>query len=738
MKPASPSPKRINWPLSLGLLFVGLMLLLAIFGPALAPQNPMQENYTLRVDGNIRVPPYPPLKVPGYLLGTDRFGRDLLSRVLWGVRPTMLMVVTVALVRLFLGVILGLAAGWSRGRLARFLDSLISFALSIPVLIAALVGIFIVGIDRGLFAFIVGLSLTGWAETARLVGEQVRGLKSQIFVEAARALGASDRRILYRHVLRHILPLLTMLLSFEIGNTLLVSAELGFLGYYIGGGIWVEISDFVAVNAEGLPELGQLISSALFKLTDPSALLVVGGVISLGVLGFNLLGEGLRLRMSQAWLQGGRRFRLLTAEREAWLEERVLRPLSFWMEEHRLGIGVSLGLLLLALAAGIAHRAFSVQTLPVADSAFDVSAGHLWASERHDSFGTLWVPHRIETEPELLWNVSIPGGPSGGPAVSVDGAIYVAGREKVLIALDSTGGLIWQTPLEESPVGGPALDAEGRIFVSDARGGLSAFDPQGKFLWRLPISKGRGATSGPLTDAQGNIYLTIVDAVAAVSPQGNVLWYTGAADTYLEEPPRLSPDQRLVFLRKSAIQADGGSLVQIPIRPAQELLFSDPAFFTGANGQTYYRAGHEIIGWHDSSSGLVVDEPITWQHDNSVLLIPFDQGVTRNGLVWMFYTTTWTDSSMIWMDGQGRLLGNYPFPRINARLIAIGGNDEAYICNPTGANIECFAILPGAESPAWTVKFSSGSYVLGGALIPGRMLVSVDGDGLYVFGIQNP
>jgi peptide/nickel transport system permease protein len=735
--PVGHRPRKINWPLSLGIIFVGVMLFLAVFGPSLAPQDPMKENYILKVDGKIRTPPYPPLKIDGYPLGTDRYGRDLFSRILWGVRPTMLMVVTVALVRLFLGVMLGLAAGWSKGRAARFLDSLISFALSIPALIAALVGIFIVGINHGLIAFIVGLGLTGWAESGRMVAEQTRSIKSQTFVEAARALGASDRRILYKHVLRHIQSPLWMLLSFEVSSALLISAELGFLGYYIGGGIWVEVSDFTVVNAEGLPELGQMISSALVKLTDPSGLVVVGSVISMGVLGFNLLGEGLRLRMSREWMQGGRRFRMLSAQAEIWLEEQVFQPVSFWVEEHRLAIGLSVTLLVLVLGAGIAYNAISVRTLSVeSESLFVIPGDQLWATERHDPFGTFWVEHSLETEPQLLWSVDVPGGPVGGPAVAADGTIYVAGKEKILMAIDPNGVLIWQSPLEETPVGGPALDAEGRIFVADVGGGVTALDPQGIVLWRGRASNGREASAGPIVDSRGNIYTTIVDAVAAISPQGDLLWFTPAATTYVQEPPRLSPDQKTVFLRNSAIQVETGKRENIAIRPPETLLFSDPAFFSGANGLTYYRVGHEIIGWRFDPSGLVVDEPITWVHDNSVLLIPADQGVTRNGLAWFFYTTSWTDSSMVWIDGQARLLGNYNFPRINARLIAIGGNDEAYICSSNTETVECFNISVGVDAPTWTIKFESKGNVLGGALIPGRILLSVSGDRLYVFGTK--
>ena len=270
----------------------------------------------------IRTPPYPAFKIPGYPLGTDRFGRDLWSRILWGVRPTMIMVASVAGFRMLVGILLGLIIGWAEGRRARRLNSFLSTLLSIPVLIVALIGIYAIGVENGLWAFIFGLGFTGWAETARMVSEQTRLVKRQTFIEAARALGAGERQILFNHILRQIMSLVWVLLAFEISSTLLVAAELGFLGYYIGGGIWIEVNDFQAVNVEGLPELGQMLSSALVKITDPSALLVVGTFIFTGVLGFNLLGEGLRIELTQMEL--GRRVRLLPQQMTEWLEQFML------------------------------------------------------------------------------------------------------------------------------------------------------------------------------------------------------------------------------------------------------------------------------------------------------------------------------------------------------------------------------------------------------------------------------
>ena len=728
--------KKINWPLLIGAVLVGFMLFLAAFGPSFAPQDPMKENYTLKVNGKFRVPPYPAFEVPGYYLGTDRYGRDLFSRILWAVRPTMIMVVSVAGVRLILGLILGMVIGWSEGRKSRFLESLLSTALSIPILIAALIGIFMVGVDHGLWAFIFGLGLTGWAETARMVSEQTRMIKTQTFVEAARALGASDRRILSSHVLRQIMSLLWMLLAFEISSTLLVSAELGFLGYYIGGGIWVEISDFNAVNVEGLPELGQMISSSLIKITDPSTLIIVGSVIGIGVLGFNLLGEGLRMRLSQEWLRGGRRFRFLTETAEEWLEEHVLRPVLFWMESHRAALGTASVILVILLGSWLTFKSLYIKPLAIAETPIANSAvKHLWAADRSDASGTMWVPVSLNSAPQLLWTVPLANGAAGRPSVKADGTIIISSRDKKLMAVKPDGTILWEAPLDEIAVGSPALDSNGRIIVADVKGSVTAFDENGNRLWRTLASTGREATSGPIVDAKGNIYLTVVDTVAALSPDGVILWRTQAAETYLEEPPRLSPDQSMIFMKNSTIEASTGALKKIELAPPQELLFTDPSFFSGANGMNYYRLGHEIIGWHFEGAELRIDSRQTWVHEGTVLLLPYDQGVTAGGLTWFYYTMFGAETRMIWLDAESRVIGNYSFRNPNPKVIAIGKNGEAILCGSVTVRVNCINIPPGVDDPTWEISVESPALLLGGAMVPDRLYLLLE-DGLYALESQ--
>jgi peptide/nickel transport system permease protein len=230
-----PPRQRLNYQLIVGSLVVILVILVAFFGPRLAPHDPMQEHFIIQEGNNWLRPPFRAFQVPGFILGSDQFGRDMLSRILYAVRPTLTLVSIVAVVRLILGILIGLVGGWSTGRLGRVLDGLISAALTIPILLVALGAITVLGAEAGLLAFIVGLSINGWGETARIVLEQTRLIRGQLFIESARSLGASSFQIITRHILRQVMPMVWMLFAFEISSTMMVTAGLGFLGYYIGG-----------------------------------------------------------------------------------------------------------------------------------------------------------------------------------------------------------------------------------------------------------------------------------------------------------------------------------------------------------------------------------------------------------------------------------------------------------------------------------------------------------------------
>jgi outer membrane protein assembly factor BamB len=315
--------------------------------------------------------------------------------------------------------------------------------------------------------------------------------------------------------------------------------------------------------------------------------------------------------------------------------------------------------------------------------------------------------------------------------VYADGTLVIAGKENILMAFNPQGEVLWQSPLDAMPVGTPALDAQGRIYVADVDGHVTAFDSQGNRLWNVEASSTRQATSGPIVSSNGNIYLTLIDAVVEISPDGVLEWRKTATDVFVDSPPRLSADESLVYLKDVALDANTGEIQDIQIFPEAEILFTEPAFFTGADGRAYYRNGHAVVHWQRNESGLQVEPSLTWEYASFVIFNPLNQGFTPGKLAWMFYSSEFSDGRVIWLDAQSRLVGNFEFAHNYSRLMAIGKKSEAYLCGPTGSRIECAAALPGSEKPLWTTFLDNSSRPIGGALVPGTLYVSAEDGVLY-------
>jgi peptide/nickel transport system permease protein len=729
--------RHANLPLLFGLLITGFVFAVAKWGPALAPQDPTEQHYTLEMNGLVRSPPYPPFSVEGFPLGTDRYGRDTLSQILWGVRPTLIMVGVVAFVRLVLGLIIGLAAGWASGRKERLLESLISIALAIPVLFVALIGISLVGIQKGLPAFVFGLALTGWAETARIVSNQTRTIKDQVYVELSRALGASSPRTLFVHVMPQVLPMVFMLLAFEIGATLLVAAELAFLGFYIGGGMWVEVSDFVAVNITALPELGQFIATSLYKLTDPSTLLVAGTFLFLMILGFNLLGEGLRLELTPERKRHRNVLPIIVRVQDWW--NFTVFPI---LEDHYRGlINVSL-IAVVALVVGSAFWWFN-KPAPASntDSLPAVPGGHYWATERHDAQGTRAIPFDGPQNPSVLWQFSNEKGFSGGPVIRSDSVVILAGNDKSLTAINPDGSLRWKGELDSTPVGTPALDVSGGVYVVDVDGGLTYFPfDSATPAWKFTQTQPRHATSGPVVSGENRIYYTLEDRIQAVSSSGEDLFRVKVTDLYVEEPPRLSPQGTFAFLQDGVVYARSGGKVDISgltdkISPDKFIL--SPRFFVGADQRTYLGLGHGAYRWHSTEDGLVIDGFAERKFDANVAgvyLVPNDFGFLPSGLLWLFYSNRYTNTELHPIDfATNKMLPSIGQRIVGSKLLGIDPESVGYICGDAFGTVRCLAVNLGDAAPKWTMELK-GDGVTGGALAPGRLyLVTKDGL-LYALG----
>jgi peptide/nickel transport system permease protein len=217
-------------------------------------------------------------------MGTDALGRDLLSGVIVGARTSLLVVAATGALVLLLGVTVGTISGYRGGRIDDVLMRLTEFVQVLPRFFLALVAIALFG--PGLTLLVVVLGLTSWATLARVVRAEVLTLSRREFVEAARALGASEARIVVRHVLPNALPAAIVYLGLVLAQVLLLEASLGFLG----------LSDPNAVSWGSLAGQAQRFLRVAWWLS-----LFPGLAIGAAVLGMNLLGDGLTQAL------GGRR-----------------------------------------------------------------------------------------------------------------------------------------------------------------------------------------------------------------------------------------------------------------------------------------------------------------------------------------------------------------------------------------------------------------------------------------------
>ncbi len=748
---AAPSQVALpgrNWHLLLGGVLVVLMVVAAAAGPALAPQDPLEEHPIVRSGEGWEKPPLAPFTIPGFPLGSDHYGRDTLSRLLWGIHPTLIVVVFVALVRLVLGTAIGLAAGWSSDRSARILDVGVAGVLAVPVLIVALVVIAAVGIETGILAFILGLAVTGWGETARLVREQTQLIKGQQHIEAARALGGSDVVILLRHVLPHVLPMVWMLLALEISATLITAAGLAFLGYYLGGDIWLTVDDRIARRLSGTPELGQLLaenSGITVVLSNPWPMIIAATVVFLIVLSFNLLGEGLRRHLGLERGKGETRLSRTLRGAGWWWEEQVWRPLSSWVRRRPLPAAAA-GLAVLIVVAGLVTWRVVAARAPVEPAAsLEVPGGHLWTGALHDPYGTLRTTAIGPRNAGVLWTFRDPTGFFSGPAVAADGTIYVTSRQGLLSALTPEGQVLWQVQMPARPAGTPALGPTGDIYLSDFDGALSAFAPQGELRWRFVPADYSGRASAPTVGPDGTIYYLLADRLQAVRPDGTLLWESSIPPQYRGGLPRLDPTGEWLFWNTDGvIDLRDGSLLDLRAPLASSW------YFTGADGRLYLVAGNTVAQWRAGDAGVEIVRSVSLDVKRIGLpsgALPDGMQVTPGQHVWTYYGWNWGTVRIVWLDLDGRIHGTVIYRLANSSAIGMDGEDTIYSCGFTSENLAqaqpiCMAFSPGSEDPLWelalerTEPLNDIILFAGGAVVPGRLYITTVDGFFYAIGEQ--
>ncbi|HZP37868.1 MAG TPA: ABC transporter permease [Methylomirabilota bacterium] len=246
----------------------------AVFAPYVAPHEPARQSLIRRFT--------PPIWTaggkPGYVLGTDQVGRDILSRMIHGARVSLLVGVAAVAVSLVVGVVLGLLSGFLQGRVDTVIMTIVDVTLSFPQLLLALA--FVAALGPSLLTIIMVLGLTGWERYTRVVRAEVLALREKDFVEAARALGAGPLRTLVRHLLPNTFSSIIVMSTLQVAQAILQEAALSFLGVGTGN---------------VYPTWGQMISLGRDFVTVAWWLPTFPGLaILLTVLSINLVGDRLR------------------------------------------------------------------------------------------------------------------------------------------------------------------------------------------------------------------------------------------------------------------------------------------------------------------------------------------------------------------------------------------------------------------------------------------------------------
>jgi peptide/nickel transport system permease protein len=254
---------------AMGAVFIVIFVIFAIFAPWIAPQDPASIHLAIRLQGASQA----------HWFGTDELGRDIFSRIIYGARISMLVGSCVVAASLGLGLIVGSIAGYYGGGIDRFVNIILMNAfLSFPGILIAIA--FVAFRGPGIFNLVFALSLGGWVGYARLVRGQVLAAREREFIEAARALGSGDLRIIVHHILPNIVQPVIVQAAIGMAGAILAEATMSFLGL-------------------GVPpptaSWGTMLNDGRAHLFDAPHLVIFPAIaVMLAVLSFNFIGDALR------------------------------------------------------------------------------------------------------------------------------------------------------------------------------------------------------------------------------------------------------------------------------------------------------------------------------------------------------------------------------------------------------------------------------------------------------------
>jgi len=253
----------------IGLLIVVVLLAMAAFAPWIASHDPIAQDLSQRL--------LPPL-TDGHLMGTDEFGRDIFSRIVYGARITLYIVALVAFTAPVFGLLVGTVSGYAGGWVDQVLMRVTDIFLAFPRLILALALVAVLG--PGIENAVLAIALTAWPPYARVARAETLTVRNADYIAAVRLQGANPARIVWGHVMPMCLPSVIIRVTLDMAGVILTAAGLGFLGLGV---------------QPPLPEWGQMISSGRKYLFEQWWVATMPGLAIFTVsLGFNLLGDGLR------------------------------------------------------------------------------------------------------------------------------------------------------------------------------------------------------------------------------------------------------------------------------------------------------------------------------------------------------------------------------------------------------------------------------------------------------------
>lgn len=259
---------RNNKSILIGLVFIIIVAFAAIFAPYISTHNLYEMDITKRLE--------PPSRE--HLLGTDQYGRDLFTRIIYGSRISLQVGLVSVGISMIWGVILGLIAGFYGGWIDTIIMRLVDIFLSFPLILLAIA--LVAALGPSIINVMLALGIVYWTQYARVVRSSVLEIKEEDYIEAARALGASNFQLIYKHILPNILAPIIVIATLGLGTAIVAEATLSFLG--------------LGVQPPN-PSWGGILHFGLRFIRDaPTLSIFPGFAIMITVLGFNILGNGLR------------------------------------------------------------------------------------------------------------------------------------------------------------------------------------------------------------------------------------------------------------------------------------------------------------------------------------------------------------------------------------------------------------------------------------------------------------